>query len=336
MSWQAAAMGLQHGHINGFLAWAREHPEVELVAVAEADAAVRERYAKEYDVPGFASARELFDRHTVDVVGSAPIHADAGAIVCEALGAGAHVILDKPVYSLEDLKAVRTAQADSGKEFWLMLTARYGANIRAMKALADAGRLGKCVNFIGLGPHKLTPASRPGWMFDSSKYLGVLADLAVHSLDLFRWVSGEEVTELVAYESNLRFTERPDFTDNAEVLCKTDSGATGFVRVDWLTPDASPLHGDYRYLLVGTEGYVEVKVHGDVAGNEQAPVTLCTNADGGEVVEAPEIGRGLYEDFLAACGGEADTALTTEDSLRSSELALRAREAAHAGTKLLL
>lgn len=334
MTRRAAAIGLQHGHIRGFLAAMQKASDVEVVAVAEAEEQVRNRYAEEFEVPGYASAQELLEKHQVDIVGSAPIHSDAGPIVCEALGAGAHVLLDKPVHSLEHLEEVRRAQADSGKEFWLMLTARYGASIRAMKELADSGRLGECVNFIGLGPHKLTMASRPAWMFDSSKYLGVLVDLAIHSLDLFRWVTGEEVSELLAYESNLRFTERPDFTDNAEVLCKSGSGATGFVRVDWLTPDASPLHGDYRYLLLGTEGYVEVKLQKDVVSNEQVPVTLCTNADGGEVVEMPEIKRGLYEDFLAACSGANDTELTTEDSLRSSELALRARQAAHSGQKL--
>ena len=336
MAWRAAAIGLQHGHITSFLAFAQKHPEVELVAVAEAEAAVRERYAGQYRVPGYASAAELLAKHQVDVVGSAPIHADAGGMVCEALRAGCHVVMDKPVHSLPDHQAVCEAVSDSGKQFWLMLTVRYSAGARAMKELAHSGRLGKFVNFLALRPHKLTLPSRPAWMFDSSKYSGIIVDLGVHDLDALRWVTGEEVTEIVAYHSNVRFTERPDFTDNGEILCQTESGATALIREDWLTPDASPMHGDCRFLLVGTEGYVEVRPGKDILGNQQAPVTLCTNDSPPEAVPLPEIKRGFYDDFLAACAGETATELTTDDSLRASELALRAREAAESGNKLVL
>ena len=336
MGWRVAAIGLQHGHINGFLAWAKEHPEAELVAVAEDEAAVRDRYAEEYGVPGFASAGELLEKHAVDIVGSAPIHCDAGDIVCEALSAGAHVVMDKPVHSLEHLEQVRRAQGDSGKEFWIMVTVRYSPGARAMKELYRSGRLGELVNFLALRPHKLTLASRPEWMFDSSRYSGIIVDLGIHDLDALRWVTGEEVTEVTAYKSNLRFVERPDFTDNGEILCRTESGGTALIREDWLTPDASPMHGDCRFLLVGTEGYVEVRPAKDILGNDQAPVTLCTNTTEPEAVAPAQIRRGFYEDVLASCSGSADTELTTEDTLRSSDLALRARRAAELGRTMTL
>jgi len=336
MSLKAAAIGLQHGHINGFLEAMTRHPEVELVAVAEPEEAVRDRYARRYGVPAYGSARELLDRHQVDIVGAAPVHSEAAAVVCEALGAGAHVVLDKPVHSLADLEALHRARSRAGRECWLMLTVRYSGPARAMKQLFRSGRLGRFVNFLALRPHKLSPASRPQWMFDSSRYLGVIADLAVHDLDALRWATGEEVAELSAYHSNLRFTDRPDFTDNGEILLRTRSGGTGLIRVDWLTPDASPIHGDCRFLIVGTEGYLEVRPEKDILGRRQAPVTLCTNTSPPEAVPPAPIERGFYEDFLAACTGSRDTELTTEDSLRAAELALRAREAAESGRKVLL
>jgi predicted dehydrogenase len=333
---KAAAIGLQHDHINGFLRAMQRLPNVELVAVAEAEARVREKYVREFGVPGYASARELLRKHDVSIVGAAPIHADAGDIVCTALKAGAHVVMDKPVHSLKQHEAVAKAVADTGKQFWLMLTVRYSADARAMKAIARSGRLGRFVNFLAFRPHKLTVASRPDWMFDPAKYSGVIVDLGVHDLDALRWATGEEVTEVAAYHSNLRFTDRPGFTDNGEVLCRTQSGGTALIRADWLTPDASPMHGDCRFLLVGTEGYVEVRPAKDILGKEQAPVTLCTNTTPPEAVAPLKAKRGFYEDFLAACAGASDTELTTADSLRSSELALRAREAAETGKKLLL
>jgi len=333
---KAAAIGLQHGHINGFLRAMQRLPNVELVAVAEAEPRVREQYAREFAVPGYASARELFKKHDVSIVGAAPIHADAGKIVCGALRAGAHVVMDKPVHSLKQHQAVAEAVAATGKEFWLMLTVRYSADARAMKALARSGRLGRFVNFLALRPHKLTAPSRPDWMFDPAKYSGVIVDLGVHDLDALRWMTGEEVTEVAAYHSNLRFTDHPGFTDNGEILCRTDSGGTALIRVDWLTPDASPMHGDCRFLLMGTEGYAEVRPEKDILGREQAPVTLSTNTAAPEAIAPLKPKRGFYEDFLAACASASDTELTTADSLRSSELALRARQAAETGKKVRL
>jgi predicted dehydrogenase len=161
-------------------------------------------------------------------------------------------------------------------------------------------------------------------------------DLGIHDLDALRWMTGEEVTEVAAYHSNLRFADRPGFTDNGEILCRTDSGGTALIRVDWLTPDASPMHGDCRFLLVGTEGYVEVRPEKDILGREQAPVTLSTNTAAPEAIAPLKPKRGFYEDFLAACASASDTELTTADSLRSSELALRARQAAETGKKVRL
>ena len=43
-------------------------------------------------------------------------------------------------------------------------------------------------------------------------------------------------------------------------------GATGYIRVDWFTPDGLPTWGDGRLFLVGTEGTIELRKYIDVAG----------------------------------------------------------------------
>ena len=43
-------------------------------------------------------------------------------------------------------------------------------------------------------------------------------------------------------------------------------GGTGYIRVDWFTPDGLPAWGDGRAFLLGTEGYIELRKYVDVAG----------------------------------------------------------------------
>src|SRR5271170_6597354 len=45
---RVAVVGLEHGHVSGFLNDLPNHPEVQLVAIVEADAALAARYEQQY------------------------------------------------------------------------------------------------------------------------------------------------------------------------------------------------------------------------------------------------------------------------------------------------
>ena len=44
------------------------------------------------------------------------------------------------------------------------------------------------------------------------------------------------------------------------------NGGTGYVRVDWFTPDGLTTWGDGRLFVLGTEGYIELRKYINVAG----------------------------------------------------------------------
>jgi predicted dehydrogenase len=181
---------------------------------------------------------------------------------------GKDYMSDKPaVTTREQLAEVRRAQAESGRIFSVCFSERFesAATVRAGE-LVKAGAIGRVVQTVGLGPHRISALSRPAWFFDRPKYGGILADIAAHQADQFLFFTGSTEAEVVAAQvANWNFPQRPEFEDFGEMLMR-GNGGTGYVRVDWYTPDGLPTWGDGRLAILGTEGYIEVRKYVDVAG----------------------------------------------------------------------
>ena len=71
----------------------------------------------------------------------------------------------------------------------------------AVKAgeLVRAGRIGRVVQTLGLGPHRegdrahlAGGAGRPDWFYDRDRTGGILTDIASHQIDQFLWFTGSD------------------------------------------------------------------------------------------------------------------------------------------------
>ena len=72
--------------------------------------------------------------------------------------------------------------------------------------------------------------------------------------------------EIVASSvANHAVPDHPDFADFGEILLR-GAGASGYIRVDWYTPDGLPTWGDGRLTILGTEGFLEMRKYVDIAG----------------------------------------------------------------------
>ena len=96
----------------------------------------------------------------------------------------------------------------------------------------------------------------------------------VHQIDQFLWFTGSTTAEVVASTvANYAHPDRPGMQDFGEVLLRSDN-AQGYVRVDWYTPAGLPTWGDGRLMVLGTEGYLELRKYVDIEGRDgrQPPV----------------------------------------------------------------
>ncbi|MBL7697453.1 MAG: Gfo/Idh/MocA family oxidoreductase, partial [Chitinophagaceae bacterium] len=267
-----SVIGINHGHINS-----------QVEAVKRGGGQFVSFYAKEPDLAAdFAkkfpeakqvgTAKEIYEDKSTHLIISAAIPDERAPIGIEAMNHGKDFMADKPgIVTLKQLEEVRRVQKKTGRIYSIMYSERLenGATIKAGE-LIKQGAIGKVVQTIGLGPHRMNPKSRPEWFFHVKRYGGIITDIASHQFDQFLFFTGSKKAEVVASQiANVNHPEYPEFEDFGDVMLKGDGG-TGYIRVDWFTPDALKTWGDGRLTVLGTEGYIEVRKNIDIAGREGA------------------------------------------------------------------
>lgn len=322
---RVALSGLQHSHIEQVIGAVERRPDrLAIVAVAEVEADVRDRYQAWLDVSAYASHRDMLDRERPDVVAVAAANGDRGEMVVDALGAGAHVVVDKPLCTtLGQLDAIESAWRGSGLRLGLLLEKRRMAETTAVDGLLAERGLGDVVLAWASAPHRLRRAGRPAWMFDRDGYGGILNDLAVHDVDLLLHFTGAGACEIQGWTGNRAHPDLSEFEDHGLIYMRTDTGLLATISVDWLSPEASEWHGDYRVMLTGTEGTAEIRfATGEVtvATHREPPHRLPLGAP-----------QAAADDFFDSVLDEVDAAITTEQALRATRVALTAQAHANDG-----
>jgi predicted dehydrogenase len=301
--------------------------EVDLVGISDTDDEVRAERAAALGVPGHADHRVLLDL-SPDVLAVAAVNSDRAAIIVDALAAGCHVLADKPMCTTPaDLDAIGRAARSSTGSLTLLLEKRWYPETQACLAIVEQGELGDVVAIESSGPHRLRPATRPAWMFDPSRYGGLLADLAVHDLDLARLfgrLTGTVSSGIVTAVARASGSDPAGFADHGAALVDFAGGPVVQASVDWLSPEAAPYHGDYRMRLTGTRGTADLRWREQrltVATHDRPPRDVALGPP-------PRAAQAFFDALLAGDPLEPDL----EDCLEATRLALLAQRAADTET----
>jgi predicted dehydrogenase len=307
-----AIAGAAHPHVAYATAEVDQVAEYELVAVADPSRETAERWAAPYDAKVFTDHQQMLRDVQPDVVMVAGIYGDRGQVVVDALDAGCHVIADKPLCTtLGDLDAIAEATRRTGRHVTLLLEKRYYPVTLAALEIAD--QLGTIHGVTSSGPHKLNRPTRPAWFFERARYGGILNDLAVHDIDAALLFTGLTSGTVSGAAVDLSYG----------VATLSGPGALITAGVDWMNPAGSPVHGDYRMKLVGTEGTAELLW----ARNR---LVLTTTEHEPHDVPLPAGHRPAELPLRAlASGNEPD--ITTERGLLVTRLALLAQQSAETG-----
>jgi predicted dehydrogenase len=272
-------VGLNHGHIHGMVQGLLGTGETEIACGYAAEPDLRARFDEIHGtVPWKDAAGAVFEARDVDLVCTASINGDRGRVILDALAAGKAVFVDKPMLTrLDELEEVGRAVESGDGLVFVFFGERLSQTVDVqVKRCLDEGRIGDLVYFAGWGPHKLGVASRPGWMFRKESYGGILCDIASHQFELFAYSTGGHIVQGASRVGNYSVPEHPEFEDFGDATFCDDKGTAGYIRVDWLTPDAMPVFGDVRQLLVGTDGQIEIRRYVDLAREEPAPAVFIT------------------------------------------------------------
>jgi predicted dehydrogenase len=181
------------------------------------------------------------------------------------------------------------------------------------------------VQTVGLGPHRLNRATRPGWFFDREAYGGILTDIASHQVDQFLHFTGSDTAEIVhAAVENYANPRDPGLQDFGEIALRSDRGR-GYIRVDWFTPDALPNWGDGRLTILGTEGYIELRKYVDIAGRDGTDTLILVNGERCEAIDARDAGLPYFPRILSDVENRTESAMRQSHPFTVMELALKAQ-----------
>ena len=321
-----ATIGLNHNHIYGQTK-ALLDAGAELVYVFAEEDDLAAAYIKTYpQARRVADKRVILEDASIQMVVSATIPDVRTATAIEVMRHGKDVMVDKPgVITLDELAAVKKVQAETGRIFSVCFSERF-ENRATEKAsqLVAAGAIGRVVQTVGLGPHALRNNPRPDWFFQRKRYGGILCDIAAHQCDQFlHFTSSTEAQVVASHIGNFGNPETPELEDFGEVLLR-GNGGTGFIRVDWFTPNGLGVWGDGRLTVLGTEGYIELRKYVDVAGRPGGDHLFLVDGKGQQYMDCSKevlpYGPRLVQDIL----NRTDTAMTQAHCFLATELALKA------------
>jgi predicted dehydrogenase len=328
MSIRIAAIGLSHAHIYNQVD-ALLNAGAELVWFYGDEPERIDEFAKRY--PQAKQARsidEILSDESIELIASASIPNERADLGVRVMRHGKDFSCAKPGFtSLEQLETVKRAQAESGRIYAVHFGERIGnrATVKALELVAS-GVIGQVIQVTGFGPHRLLGhIPRAAWSFDRQYFGGVINDLASHQIDQFLLFTNSTAAEIVAaHVGNFHFPQYPEMEDFGDLTIRSKT-ATGYIRVDWLTPKGLDTWGDVRLFLLGTEGYIELRKNIDIAGRAGDNHLFLVNQQGTSHIDCSTValpyGQQLVNDVL----NRTETAMSQAHCFLACELALKAQ-----------
>ena len=323
-----AAIGLAHGHVFDMTRRLQD-AGAKLIACWDDNPANLAAFARAYPAANHErTADDLLADPAISLIVSAAIHDERAALGIRAMQHDKEFLCTKPGFTtLAQVEAVRRAHAATGRRYTVYFGERFGnpATVRASE-LVQSGAIGRVVHTAGFGPHRLFGrVERPAWVFQRARYGGILNDLASHQIDQFLHFTGSATAEIVAATvANHHHPQFAEFEDYGELLLRGDA-ATGFIRVDWLSPAGLETWGDVRLFLLGTAGYIEVRKTWDVQGRTGTDHLFLVDGHGERYIAAADTPLTFMRDYLADLHNRTEHAVTQAHVFTVSALALHAQ-----------
>jgi predicted dehydrogenase len=327
-----AAAYLEHGHIYGQCNGLIE-AGAELRWVYDSDPKKIEAFLSKF--PGTRVARsfdEILSDPSIQLVAAAAIPSERAAIGFRVMAAGKDYFTDKtPFTTLAQLEEARAATTATKRKYMVYFSERLHVE-SAMHAgdLVAGGAIGRVIQVLGLGPHRLNKPSRPAWFFKREQFGGILCDIGSHQFEQYLHFSGAtDATITQSAIANFANPDHPEFEDFGEASLLGNNGTSNYVRVDWFTPDGLSTWGDGRMVILGTKGYIELRKYVDVA-RDRAGDNLYLVDDRGEqhLNVAGKVGFRFFGEFILDCLNRTEHAMTQAHAFKAAELCLKAQAAA--------
>ncbi len=284
--------------------------------------------ARSLETEPYGAVAEVFSDPAVEAVVIATPNDLHGPLALEALRAGKHVLLEKPM-ALTALEAERvdTVARELGLVLMVDHIQRYYAPLAELKRLVDSGVIG-APQAAAVSRRDLLKRTIP-WLQQRQRVGGLLYQSGCHEFDFLCWIFGE-ASEISSLASSRVLAGELDYPD---LIVSQIRFASGGVASVW-TCMSDPLIG-YDGVVTGSDGSANFDLYRghlrwrtrDGQEHEKrwdpsdrwAPWAWIES--GSIAAGESEALRALLSDFRAAVRGLIPPRITGEDGLRAVELA---------------
>ena len=226
MKMNIAFAGFRHAHIFPLYESALTSDKFEISGCFEEHTETREDIEKNKGIVcNYKSYEEILEDDNIHAVAVGDYYGKRGRMIIEALNHNKHVICDKPLCtSISELEEIRKIAKEKNLKVCCMLDLRYMPQVETVKKLIAESEIGeiKIVSFTG--QHPLNYGVRPMWYFEKGKHGGTINDIAIHGIDLLRYITGKNLTNIsFAKTWNAFAKEEPGFKDSAQFMIEMEN-----------------------------------------------------------------------------------------------------------------
>ncbi|MEM2424874.1 MAG: Gfo/Idh/MocA family oxidoreductase [Candidatus Bathyarchaeia archaeon] len=296
--------------------WGRNHvrvlseiPEVELVAVCDADGRRAEEIAGKYGLKPYKDSMEMYRAEEIDAITLCVWSSNLAKETIKALKAGKHVFVEKPMASSveEALRSLRLAKA-KGLKLQVGFIERFNPGVMKAKKAIEDGVIGTLV---------LATAKRVSRWPERIGDVGVIKDTAIHDIDVIRYLFNEDPVAVYAKAGSLRHRR---FEDYAQIMLSFQSGKSAFIEANWLTP-----YKVRKLTITGSEAIINLDYITQEITIETSGETLTPRHEWEEPLKRE------LQHFIKCVLGDREPSVTGVDGVKALRIAEAALKSAAEG-----
>jgi UDP-N-acetylglucosamine 3-dehydrogenase len=279
----------------------------------------------------YTDYRELLGDPDIDSVSVVTHFYDHKEITVEALKAGKHVLLEKPMAkTVAECDAIVEASESATGILMVGHVCRFDPRVALAKEAVDQGRLGKIVYMYA----RRNLSGQIG-----QQVLGKISALTgdgIHDTDVMLWLSGAKVK--TAYAQNVKVGDSK-YPAIGSAMYRFDNDAVGVIESVWCLPEKTPFTIDAKMEIIGTEGaiYLDCGDAGVTINDKQG----ISTPDTGYWPRVHGVLVGALRNellYFADCAGKGEKpkVITPEESRQAVAVICAAEESARSGQVMKL
>ncbi len=217
-------------------------PFVDVIGIVDTDAKICRQIGKQYGCKSYRTIEQLLYRQRPDaVIISAPtrFHAE---IAKKTIAEKIPTFIEKPIAAtVKDAKAIIALAKKNKTLLFVGHIERFNSAVVKVKELLEKKEIGKVISLV---------SRRVGLFPPRSPDTNVVIDLAVHDIDIFSYLLGQNPDIIYASGGKILLQH---FEDHADIFLHYPSGSNGYIQVSWITPVKMR-----NLSITGTRGLIEL------------------------------------------------------------------------------